>query len=176
MITALSQYTVQNMLDKFRWGNLSEAQKISILNSAQEELATFVNTQTDRTDYNYNVINDADDVLAPTTSGLSALYDDYIQLKFTADVNHDGSNVAHTDSKYRWSLSSATASDDGTLITYTITLSNTASNVIDGHTEIHCSTPKATDITKVNGTSFTVIASYGHTDEFSIYVKNWKES
>lgn len=170
----LSEFREQLKADRL-FNSLSEIQQNAFINQAQEKLNALLNDE-GYDDYNFDANSDADLVLAPTSSGLSVLYDDYIQLKFAADTAHDGSNVTGASSNINWSLSSASASDDGSLITYVITLSNSESNVIDGNTDIHCSTPKGADIVKVNGTSFNVIAEYGHTDEFSIYVKNWKES
>ena len=167
MITALSHYTVQNMLDKFRWGNLSSAQKISILNSAQEEVATFLNTETTRTDYSYNVINDADEVLTPA-QGAFAEFTDYMQLKFEY-----GEAVAEVSATTKiFTLTSAPASDSGGITTYTITLGGSA---IDGHTQIEPSSDVQASIKKVDSVSFTVKAETSH-GVFSIFVKNVKES
>lgn len=167
MITALSYYTVQNMLDKFRWGNLSIAQKISILNSAQEEVAVFVNTGTDRTDYSYNVIHDADEVLSPA-QGAFAEFTDYMQLKF--EYGEVVERVSVTAKNF--TLVSSPVVSAGGIATYTITIGG---STIDGHTQIEPSSDVQASIKKVDSTSFTVQAETSH-GVFSIFVKNVKES
>lgn len=94
MIVPLSQYTVQTMLDKFYWGNLTQAQKISILNAAQEDIAILINSYTNRTDYMYDTIGSAEEVLSPGVGSYDSLYTAYLKIKFSA---YDGQDTVIND-------------------------------------------------------------------------------
>ena len=173
MITALSKYTVQNMLDKFNWGNLTTAQKISILNSAQEEIVTFVNEYTDRKDYIHDIVAAADDLLSPSAAGNEASFEDYLEIIFDA---YDGTAevvTANTDTN----VGELTFDDpptidiSGTLAVYTITI--TGSTFADGRLYFEPPYPGLVSFELVSATSFKIHVAKSHTP-FSIVLKKRK--
>ena len=175
MITALGKYTVQNMIDKFRWGNLSEDQKISILNSAQEELATFVNTRTSRTDYQYDIIGDGDDVLSPTSliSVFTNLYSAYCKVKFSAYTGDDAAISYVSATKiliYPDTNNLVTNTDDDNYIVYTIPFLGAT---IDLTYEV--SNPAILIDKSISGGSLIITALKNHA-AFDIEIKKTKES
>ena len=168
MITALSKYTVQNMLDKFRWGNLTTAQKISILNSAQEEIVTFVNEYTDRKDYIHDIVAAADDLLSPVVAGISGIYAEHIELTF--DYNSGTPLISNNSSTIVGGVSIESSSSDltGDFAVYTIGLSGID---IDGRTEIVAPRINLADVIVDEDTNSIEITVNKNHNDFSLWVR-----
>ncbi len=165
MITALSKYTVQNMLDRFHWGNLTEAQKISVLNAAQEQLATFVNRDTTRGDYEYDIAMDADLVFAPTGTE-SDSNDDYIQINIAAN----GTITVNTANRKNFVLSSSSGTGTDPKV-YTLNFSSAAT--IKDITLVQPSIQELNYLKDLGNNRVTITANSGH-GAFVVYIRNPK--
>lgn len=151
------------------FSKLTDDQKNEAINFAIKELSTKLN-ELGKNDYYFDTIGDADKVLAPSAAANATAYADYIQIKFSGT-----SGTAITGTAVNLTLVSATYSAASGLAVYTVELSKTSGDSIDGDSIIHPGISGQASIEKVSGDIFTVTAEIGH-DDFSVFVKNMKES
>lgn len=174
MINPLSKYTVQDIFNRFDWGSLNQSQRIAKINAAQERIARFVNTKTNRSDYKYNNIGDADEVLSPVLASFSSIFLAYIKIKFGA---YDGEDIVINDVDATKVLLSI---DEGNIIindshseivTYTIPITGATINptfkVIPPY-------PSMVDVV-YSGNNIVVTANKNHV-AFDIEIEKRKES